>query len=227
MLDETSLVPFMSEEVCDSNRFLYMDVNQTNPRQWVLEGKPFSHNNGQATPLLFDPQEGAAIHRLNRGDVIDVVLQVCNPCINIRSSALTCPPNLPSQVTQESMDQMGHPIHFHGHYFRVLGSMSNSTFPKNSTVTDILRLAPNSSIANALNVGPSASKRDTAHLPEAGWLALRIVSGNPGVWLLHCHIGTHLSVSRRAKEFGPRASRKRECLRTPILLTGWNGSSVR
>ena len=35
-------------------------------------------------------------------------------------------------------------------------------------------------------------KRDTALLPAGGHLALAFRSNNPGVWLMHCHVGWHL-----------------------------------
>lgn len=87
---------------------------------------------------------------------------------------------------------MGHPIHLHGHYFRVLGSMANSTFPSDMSVNDV---AIGKTGRMGLDTSPSAPRRDSAHLPEAGWLAIRIIADNPGVWLLHCHINSHLAVS--------------------------------
>ena len=61
---------------------------------------------------------------------------------------------------------MAHPIHLHGHYFWVLGSMANSTFPVNATIAEAQQAGV------ALNVEDPV-QRDTAHLPEGGWLALR------------------------------------------------------
>jgi laccase len=89
---------------------------------------------------------------------------------------------------------MAHPIHLHGHYFRVLGSAANSTFPANMTIADVASRMPDSPAGMNLNIDPTAPRRDSAHLPEAGWLAIRFVADNPGVWLLHCHINSHLSV---------------------------------
>ena len=36
-------------------------------------------------------------------------------------------------------------------------------------------------------------RRDVAMLPAAGYPVLGFVTDNPGVWLLHCHIGWHTS----------------------------------
>ena len=51
-------------------------------------------------------------------------------------------------------------------------------------------------------------RRDTATLPGGGYLVIAFLSDNPGVWLMHCHIGWHVSegfaleVVERQSEFG-------------------------
>ncbi|KAK3115509.1 hypothetical protein LTR53_005045 [Teratosphaeriaceae sp. CCFEE 6253] len=72
-----------------------------------------------------------------------------------------------------------HPIHLHGHDFYVLaqgtGTYSSST-PLN--------------LANP-------TRRDTAMMPwnpqrgQGGYLVIAFFTDNPGVWLMHCHIGWH------------------------------------
>ncbi len=89
---------------------------------------------------------------------------------------------------------MAHPIHLHGHYFRLLGSAPNSTFPTNMTVAQVASNNGKNANGIVLNTDSTATRRDTAHLPEAGWMALRFVADNPGVWLLHCHMNSHQSV---------------------------------
>ena len=42
----------------------------------------------------------------------------------------------------------------------------------------------NASALNTLN----PPRRDTATLPQAGWVVVRFVADNPGVWLFHCHL---------------------------------------
>jgi len=70
---------------------------------------------------------------------------------------------------------LSHPIHLHGHDFYVLsagnGSYTNQT----------LNLA-------------NPPRRDVATLPIAGYLVIAFVADNPGSWLLHCHIGWHVSM---------------------------------
>ncbi|KAK8929104.1 hypothetical protein H634G_03373 [Metarhizium anisopliae BRIP 53293] len=69
-----------------------------------------------------------------------------------------------------------HPIHLHGHDFFVLAQGSGTY----------------SSDTVALNTDNPA-RRDTAMLPASGYLVLAWQTDNPGVWLMHCHIGWHTS----------------------------------
>lgn len=78
----------------------------------------------------------------------------------------------------ESAVPLGHPIHLHGHDFHILAS-GNGTY--------------DSSVALNLANPP---RRDVAFLPgdgvtgTGGFLVLAFYTDNPGVWLMHCHIGT-------------------------------------
>lgn len=78
MLDGEGLVPYPTEAVPPSSREIRLEVNQSNPEVWVMEsGQPFDANNGQTTPLLFSPRNASGVFWLNKGDVVDVLLQVC------------------------------------------------------------------------------------------------------------------------------------------------------
>ncbi|KAI1407056.1 multicopper oxidase [Hypoxylon sp. FL1857] len=68
-----------------------------------------------------------------------------------------------------------HPVHLHGHDFFVL-SQGTGSYSSNTT----------------LNLD-NPPRRDTALLPPAGHLVLGFETDNPGVWLMHCHIGWHTS----------------------------------
>lgn len=67
-----------------------------------------------------------------------------------------------------------HPIHLHGHDFYVL-AQDTGTYDA-ATVTLNLDNPP---------------RRDVALLPSGGYLYLAWKTDNPGVWLMHCHIGWH------------------------------------
>ena len=70
-----------------------------------------------------------------------------------------------------------HPIHLHGHDFYILDSQAGSSWDG-----DISRLKTDNPI-----------RRDTASLPEQGYLVLAFESDNPGAWLMHCHVPFHIS----------------------------------
>jgi len=64
------------------------------------------------------------------------------------------------------------------------------------TVDQVLQQMPDSDVARALDVSSHSPRRDSISLPQGGWLAIRFVADNPGAWLLHCHINSHLSVGQ-------------------------------
>ncbi|XXG97320.1 hypothetical protein Hte_003616 [Hypoxylon texense] len=69
-----------------------------------------------------------------------------------------------------------HPIHLHGHDFFVLAQEANANY----TTSTPLQLK-------------NPPRRDVAMLPANGYLVIGFVTDNPGVWLMHCHIGWHAS----------------------------------
>ncbi|OTA55200.1 multicopper oxidase [Hypoxylon sp. EC38] len=69
-----------------------------------------------------------------------------------------------------------HSIHLHGHDFFVLAQEANANY------TD----------ATPLQL-KNPPRRDIAMLPANGFLVIGFITDNPGVWLMHCHIGWHAS----------------------------------
>ncbi|KAI6691179.1 hypothetical protein NL676_028007 [Syzygium grande] len=71
-----------------------------------------------------------------------------------------------------------HPMHLHGYSFYVvghgLGNFDNETDPLNYNLVDPV-------LVNSFAV------------PRDGWIAVRFVANNPGVWFWHCHIDRHMS----------------------------------
>ncbi|KAH7083608.1 laccase-1 precursor [Paraphoma chrysanthemicola] len=68
-----------------------------------------------------------------------------------------------------------HPIHLHGHDFFIL-AQGSGTYSADTVLT--------------LDNPP---RRDTAILPASGYLVMAFETDNPGAWLMHCHIGWHVS----------------------------------
>ncbi|CAA0820616.1 Laccase-3 [Striga hermonthica] len=71
-----------------------------------------------------------------------------------------------------------HPIHLHGYHFFVVGQGFGNFDPKRDTGRFNLKDPP---------------VRNTIDVPVGGWAVIRFVADNPGVWLFHCHIDSHLT----------------------------------
>ncbi|KAG2601872.1 putative laccase-5 [Panicum virgatum] len=71
-----------------------------------------------------------------------------------------------------------HPLHLHGYNFFVVGQGFGNFDPVNDP--------PKYNLADPV-------ERNTISVPTAGWVALRFLADNPGVWLMHCHFDVHLS----------------------------------
>ncbi|KAL0434878.1 UNVERIFIED_CONTAM: Laccase-3 [Sesamum radiatum] len=71
-----------------------------------------------------------------------------------------------------------HPIHLHGYHFYVVGQGFGNFNPSVDTARFNL-------------IDPPV--RNTINVPVGGWAVIRFVADNPGVWLMHCHIDSHLT----------------------------------
>ncbi|GMH12335.1 hypothetical protein Nepgr_014176 [Nepenthes gracilis] len=71
-----------------------------------------------------------------------------------------------------------HPMHLHGHQFYVVGRGFGNFNPKRDP-------------ANFNLIDPPS--RNTISTPPGGWVAIRFVADNPGIWLMHCHLEFHVS----------------------------------
>ncbi|KAI4368857.1 hypothetical protein MLD38_017365 [Melastoma candidum] len=78
-----------------------------------------------------------------------------------------------SIITTES-----HPLHLHGFNFFVVGqgfgNFDPNNDPKNFNLVDPV-------------------ERNTIGVPSGGWVAIRFLADNPGVWFMHCHFEVHTS----------------------------------
>uniref|UniRef100_A0ACD5VSV8 Uncharacterized protein n=1 Tax=Avena sativa TaxID=4498 RepID=A0ACD5VSV8_AVESA len=71
-----------------------------------------------------------------------------------------------------------HPLHMHGFNFFVVGQGFGNYDPVNDP--------PKYNLVDPV-------ERNTVSVPTAGWVAVRFLADNPGVWLMHCHFDVHLS----------------------------------
>ncbi|KAK3022288.1 hypothetical protein RJ639_045395 [Escallonia herrerae] len=71
-----------------------------------------------------------------------------------------------------------HPIHLHGYHFYIVGQGFGNFNPGRD--------------ASKFNL-IDPPQRNTINVPVGGWSVIRFVADNPGVWLMHCHIDSHLT----------------------------------
>ncbi|CAA6661731.1 unnamed protein product [Spirodela intermedia] len=71
-----------------------------------------------------------------------------------------------------------HPLHLHGFNFFVVGQ-GFGNFDPNKDPADYNLVDP--------------VERNTVSVPAGGWLAVRFLADNPGVWFMHCHLEVHTS----------------------------------
>ncbi|KAJ4839803.1 Laccase-3 [Turnera subulata] len=71
-----------------------------------------------------------------------------------------------------------HPMHLHGYHFAVVGSGFGNFNPQTDPAKFNLYDPP---IRNTIGTNPG------------GWVAIRFVADNPGIWLMHCHLDSHLN----------------------------------
>ncbi|KAH9610314.1 hypothetical protein KSS87_015172 [Heliosperma pusillum] len=71
-----------------------------------------------------------------------------------------------------------HPFHLHGFNFFVVGQ-GFGNFDRNKDPAKFNLVDP--------------VERNTAGVPDGGWVAIRFLADNPGVWFMHCHLEVHTS----------------------------------
>ncbi|KAJ6407863.1 hypothetical protein OIU84_011217 [Salix udensis] len=71
-----------------------------------------------------------------------------------------------------------HPLHLHGFNFFVVGQGFGNYDPNKDPST--------------FNLADPV-ERNTAGVPAGGWIAIRFLADNPGVWFMHCHLDIHTS----------------------------------
>ncbi|KAK6935827.1 Multicopper oxidase, type 1 [Dillenia turbinata] len=71
-----------------------------------------------------------------------------------------------------------HPLHLHGFNHFVVGQGFGNFDP--------IKDPSNFNLVDPV-------ERNTVSVPSGGWVAVRFLADNPGVWFMHCHIDVHLS----------------------------------
>ncbi|XP_060574084.1 uncharacterized protein LOC132731827 [Ruditapes philippinarum] len=100
-----------------------------------------------------------------------------------------------------------HPIHLHGHSFYVMKTgygtynLTTGKLVQNSNAincTDKFNYCSTAAWANSSwsggnvpGMNPKPPQKDTIILPTGGYVVIRFVTDNPGMWFFHCHIDVH------------------------------------
>ncbi|KIJ60113.1 multicopper oxidase [Hydnomerulius pinastri MD-312] len=79
-------------------------------------------------------------------------------------------------LIMNNYDDSSHPFHLHGHVFWILGEGDGSYQPGISPLSLI-----------------NPPRRDTLTIPGYGYIVIRFITDNPGLWAFHCHIGWHMA----------------------------------
>lgn len=181
--DPSNLIPIISQpfELTPSNHFynetLPVTISKINSfYRWQLNGTSFSHNWTQ--PSLRYLQNSNS----NRQPTRESSSTSCLDHLYLpANSIITTKPETWVVILIESTLPVSHPIHLHGHDFLIVAQGSGPYAGPIST----------GSVAVSYP-GGTLPKRDTALLPAGGHLVLAFRTDNPGVWMLHCHVGWHL-----------------------------------
>lgn len=125
-------------------------------------------NDKKKNPPPIYPTAGTHVLPLKKGEVLELVIQ------NLNANSNNGDYRVPAGANRTAQEQ--HPFHLHGHHFWVVGSGLG-----------IYNAKANASSLNTVN----PPLRDTATLPQGGWVVIRFKADNPGLWLLHCHLFMH------------------------------------
>ncbi|KAF2804330.1 uncharacterized protein BDZ99DRAFT_525918 [Mytilinidion resinicola] len=88
-----------------------------------------------------------------------------------------------------NLDDGGHPFHLHGHDFWVLSTYAADldTTMSYGSYNPFDGSEPPGGAFNLVN----PVKKDTVFISRRGYVVLRFMADNPGIWMLHCHLLWH------------------------------------
>ncbi|XWS55642.1 hypothetical protein CRYUN_Cryun09bG0018600 [Craigia yunnanensis] len=107
--------------------------------------------------------------------------QPSNIMVNNGTKVMVLPFNTSVELVMQDTSIIGaesHPLHLHGFNFFVVGQ-------------GIGNFNPNKDPAKFNLVDPA--ERNTVGVPSGGWVTIRFLADNPGVWFMHCHLEVHTS----------------------------------
>ncbi|KAH8809234.1 multicopper oxidase-domain-containing protein [Xylogone sp. PMI_703] len=190
-MDATRFIPVVHEpapQVADHSYFIRSNLEIGD---WRLERGFFNQSTFRAN--LQNPTLHRTVEGLSNGNETFLGMQAFD---GVNSVSYNVSNDLVIQhsgikvvdVIVQNFDEGNHPMHLHGHKFWVLGQ-GHGPFPGYSA----LGLNPEGSgpLPGHEDRMVNLIRRDTATAEGFGWLALRFVADNPGVWAFHCHMTWH------------------------------------
>ncbi|BES92073.1 Multicopper oxidase [Nesidiocoris tenuis] len=81
-----------------------------------------------------------------------------------------------------------HPIHLHGYTFHIVGQ---GLLNDSGTLDDVRELNEAGLLPKKLT---KAVAKDSAGVPNRGWMAIRFLANNTGAWMFHCHVTNHVEM---------------------------------
>ncbi|KAM7526362.1 hypothetical protein LguiA_016264 [Lonicera macranthoides] len=104
-----------------------------------------------------------------------------NTMVSNGTKVMVLPYNTSVELVMQDTSILGaesHPLHLHGFNFFIVGqgfgNYDANKDPKNFNLVDPI-------------------ERNTVGVPSGGWVAIRFLADNPGVWFMHCHLEVHTS----------------------------------
>lgn len=104
-----------------------------------------------------------------------------NTMVGNATKVMILPFNTSVELVMQDTSILGaesHPLHLHGFNFFLVGQGFGNYDPSKDT-------------KNFNLVDPV--ERNTVGVPSGGWVAIRFLADNPGVWFMHCHLEVHTS----------------------------------
>lgn len=104
-----------------------------------------------------------------------------NTIVSNGTKVVVLPFNASVELVMQDTSILGaesHPLHLHGFNFFVVGRGFGNFDPSKDPAKFNL-------------VDPV--ERNTIGVPSGGWVAIRFLADNPGVWFMHCHLEIHTS----------------------------------
>jgi FtsP/CotA-like multicopper oxidase with cupredoxin domain len=162
---------------------------------WRLERGFF--NTSTFRGQLGSPSLHRAIHGLQSGnETFNTTLDGMNDRAFDKTNEFTIQHNGIKTVDLiiQNFDEGNHPMHLHGHKYWVLGQ-GHGYFPGYDKFALDLK---------------NPMRRDTASVEGFGWILIRFVTDNPGMWAFHCHMAWHSEAGMTMQFFSQ-----------PEVVEGW------